>query len=125
MAAQPMNRYELGVTSSGTTNTVIIFSSEGEDTIRKKFSRIDTIRVTRGFIDDAVEGTPIFERNRDGTAVFEGREGALNHLAHHLVNVNPHLKPLEAEEIATGLTNPKHDLTQYGFRQHCWHPLKK
>ena len=115
MTAQLMNRYEVSLTSSGTTNTIVFFGNESEDTLSRKFLRADTIRTTKGFIDDAVEGTPIFEHNRRGRIVLEDREGALGHLS----SANPHLTPLIAAELA----DPIHDLTEYGFKQHYWHPL--
>ena len=121
MTIQPMDKYEVSLTSSGTTNTIVAFSNEGENVLRKKFVRVDTIKVTRGFIDDAVEGTPIFEHNRNGKIVLDDREGALGHLS----SANPHLTPLVAAELAVTLADPINDLTQYGFKQHYWHPLKE
>lgn len=117
----PMNRYRLTVVQSGKTGTLVVYSPvQDSGSIGSQFTPNPTVETTEGFIDDRVEGDPIYEYEAFGKRHFRDREGALRHLD----QLQPQLTAITAELIAAELAKgPEcYIMALFGYTLHYWHP---
>jgi hypothetical protein len=117
----PLNKVIFYSVSSGDESTAIEYHSHGIDeaTALRRRPTSKSVEIIPGFIDDTVEGEPVFEYVMEGERLIRDRMGALGSLPVMVTD----MLAREAALLAIRLeVDPLADITQYGYTTHYWHP---